>query len=93
VVAGRIVRVGTGDPIVWFHNASGVGEQDPVVLALAARGFEVLAPVCPGFDDLDELDDIADIHDLALWYDDLFASEGLDGVPAVAHSFGGMLAA
>lgn len=93
MVAGRIARVGEGPPLVWFHNAGGVSELDPVVLGLAGLGYEVIAPVCPGFDALEELDDIRDIHDLALWYDDLFAAHGLDGVPVVAHSFGAMVAA
>jgi pimeloyl-ACP methyl ester carboxylesterase len=92
-VAERVIRVGSGPPLVWLHAAGGVGEDDAVVGALAARGFEVIAPVGPGFDDLADLDDIADVHDLALWYDDLLGSLGLDGVPVVGHSFGGMVAA
>jgi len=93
VVAGRVIRVGSGPPLVWLHNAGGVTELDPVVLALADQGYEVIAPVCPGFDSLDEIDDIRDVHDLALWYDDLFTDLGLDGASVVAHSFGGMIAA
>ncbi len=92
-MARSVIRVGEGAPLVWLHNAGGVSPDDPVVLALAARGHEVIAPVCPGFEDLADIDDIRDVHDLALWYDDLFAAEGLDGVPVVAHSFGGMIAA
>ena len=92
-MAERVIRVGSGPPLVWMHAAAGVGDNDPTVGALAARGFEVIAPVCPGFDDLADLDDIADVHDLALWYDDLFDSLGLEGVPVVGHSFGGMVAA
>ncbi|MBA3654427.1 MAG: alpha/beta hydrolase, partial [Actinobacteria bacterium] len=71
----------------------GVSEQDPVVMGLAERGFEVIAPVCPGFARLEDLDDIRDVHDLALWYDDLLESLGLNAVTVVAHSFGGMIAA
>ncbi len=93
MVAGRVIRVGSGEPLVWLHNAGGVSELDPVVMALADKGYEVIAPVCPGFDALEELDDIRDIHDLALWYDDLLESLGLNGVSIVAHSFGGMIAA
>ncbi|MBA3653396.1 MAG: alpha/beta hydrolase, partial [Actinobacteria bacterium] len=58
-----MIRVGTGDPLVWLHNAGGVSEQDPVVMGLAERGFEVIAPVCPGFARLEDLDDIRDVHD------------------------------
>jgi pimeloyl-ACP methyl ester carboxylesterase len=76
-----------------MHNAGGVSEIDPVVAALSALGYEVVAPVCPGFDALEDVDDIRDVHDLALWYDDLFTALDLDGVPVVAHSFGGMIAA
>lgn len=89
----ELVRTGSGSPVVYLHGASGVSDSDPLVAALAAAGHEVIAPLSPGFRDLEELDDIRDVHDLALHYDDLLDGLGLDSVPVVGHSFGGMVAA
>lgn len=88
----RILRLGSGDPVVFLHDAGGLREDDPLLVELA-RNHEVVAPVHPGFDDLAELDAIRDVHDLALHYDDLLEALGLDSVPVVGHSFGGMVAA
>jgi pimeloyl-ACP methyl ester carboxylesterase len=88
----EIFRSGSGPELVYLHAANGVNDADPVLQLLASK-FEVVAPLAPGFRDLDELDDIADIHDLAIWYDDLFRSLGLDGAAVLGHSFGGMIAA
>lgn len=81
-----------GPPLLWLHALSGVEQDDPLLVALA-RSHDVVAPLAPGFDDLAELDDLRDVHDLALHYDDLLETLGLDRVPVVGHSFGGMIAA
>lgn len=83
---------GAGGPLVFLHAAAAVNPHDPLLLALAER-FEVIAPVHPGFADLAELDEIRDVHDMALYYDDLFAALDLDGASVVGHSLGGMFAA
>lgn len=87
-----VFRGGSGDPLVWLHAADGVDASHPLI-ALLEKRFSVIAPLAPGFNDLAELDDIGDIHELAMHYDDLFETLGLDGATVVGHSFGGMVAA
>ena len=87
-----VLRGGEGTTVVYLHGLQGVTPDDPLLLALAER-FHVVAPVCPGFTDLDDIDDVRDVHDLALLYDDLLGVLGLDAVPVVGHSLGGMVAA
>ena len=91
-VTAQVHRSGSGDPVVFLHAAGGVTPGDPLVEALSQRG-DFYAPIAPGFNDLAELDDIDDVHDLALHYDDLFTTLGIDGAAVVGHSFGGMVAA
>jgi pimeloyl-ACP methyl ester carboxylesterase len=88
----QVYRAGQGPTIVWLHGPHGVRKNDPVIAELAKR-HTVIAPVAPGFNNVDELDDIRDVHDLALHYDDLLESLGLDGVSLVGNSFGAMIAA
>ena len=88
----EVHRGGSGDPVVFLHAAGGVQPGDPL-LDFLASSRSLIAPVAPGFNDLEELEDIRDVHDLALFYDDLFDTLGLDGVPVIGHSFGGMIAA
>ena len=83
---------GKGDPVVFLHAAGGVQPGDPFLDGLSAH-HTVHAPIAPGFNDLEELDEIRDIHDLAIHYDDVLEALGLDAVPLVGHSFGGMVAA
>ncbi len=87
-----VFQLGDGAPLVWLHPADGVRPDHPLLAALA-RERTVLAPLAPGFADLAELDDVRDVHELAIEYDDLFEALGLEGVPVVGHSFGGMVAA
>jgi len=88
----KIFRAGSGRDVVFLHAAGGVSDADPT-LALLGQRYSVTAPLAPGFNDLTELADIADVHDLAIFYDDLFESLGVDNVPVIGHSFGGMVAA
>ena len=88
----QIYTAGQGADLLWLHGLSGVHAVDPAIEVLA-RGYRVIAPVAPGFNDRAELDQIMDIHELVLDYDDLFEELGLDQLPIVGHSFGAMLAA
>jgi pimeloyl-ACP methyl ester carboxylesterase len=88
----EVFRGGSGPALVYFHAAHGVTATDPFVAALAEH-FSVTAPVSPGFRNLAELDDIRSVHDLALAFDDIFATLHLDDMAVVGHSFGGMNAA
>jgi pimeloyl-ACP methyl ester carboxylesterase len=83
---------GQGPVLLWLHGLRGVDPADPVLAALQQH-HRVIAPVAPGFNDLDELSRIDNIHELALDYDDLIASLGLQHFSLVGHSFGAMAAA
>lgn len=85
-------RGGKGSPLVYLSGAGPLSSQDPLLLALSER-FDVIAPIHPGFEKIEDVDDIRNIHELALYYDDLLEALGLNGVPVLGHSFGGMVAA
>jgi pimeloyl-ACP methyl ester carboxylesterase len=87
-----VFRGGSGDPVVYLHGGGGLVLEDPLVAALE-RSNEVIAPLAPGFADLADLEELRDVHELAMHYEDLFEALGLEAVPVVGHSFGGMIAA
>jgi len=87
-----VFRGGDGPPLVFLHAGGGLDPADPL-LAVLAQSHSVVAPVAPGFADLADLEELRDVHELAFQYDDLFEALGLDGVPVIGHSFGGMTAA
>jgi len=87
-----VYQGGEGSPVVFLHGGGGLVLEDPLLVELE-RNHALSAPIAPGFADLGDLDELRDVHDLAMHYDDLFEALGLDGVPVVGHSFGGMVAA
>jgi pimeloyl-ACP methyl ester carboxylesterase len=88
----QVYSGGEGPDLLWLHGLRGVDPGDPLLTALQTR-YRVTAPVAPGFNDLDELARIDNIHELALDYDDLIETLGLDGFTLIGHSFGAMIAA
>jgi pimeloyl-ACP methyl ester carboxylesterase len=87
-----VYRGGTGTPLLWLHAASGVPAEEPFLERLLEH-HEVIAPVAPGFEHSEELVDIWDVHDLALHYDEILDSLGIESIAVAGHSFGGMVAA
>lgn len=88
------VRVGgEGPPLVYFHPAAGLA-WDPFLDKLAER-YTIYAPEFPGTTPGDPyaIHQIDDMWDTVLIYEQTLRGLGLVGVPAIAQSFGGMLAA
>ncbi len=84
--------VGSGDPLLFLHGASGLDGWPPFLDALA-RTFRVIAPDHPGFGRSEGLEHLDDVVDLALYYTEFMDAMGL-GKPYIAgHSLGGMIGA
>ena len=84
---------GSGPPLVFLHGAGGL-MWDEFLDTLAAR-HTVYAPEFPGTTDGDP-DAIAHLDtlwDLVLYHDEVLGALGLERVPIIGHSFGGMMTA
>lgn len=86
----RIMRGGSGAPLVFLHGASGAAWL-PFMETLSER-FEVVVPEHPGFGVSEMPDWLDNIGDLAYFYLDVLEALGLDGVHLVGASLGGWLA-
>jgi pimeloyl-ACP methyl ester carboxylesterase len=91
-VTQELYRIGSGKPLVFLHGVECRRDEDAVVAALAQR-YTVVAPVTPGYADIADAAPLRDIHDLALHYDTLLETLGIDQAVLIGHSFGGMIAA
>jgi pimeloyl-ACP methyl ester carboxylesterase len=88
----RILRQGSGEPLVFLHGAGDRGEWLPVLAGLAAD-WAVCRPDHPGFNQSDDDERIDSVHDLAFFYLDLLDALELPRVTLVGASLGGWLAA
>jgi pimeloyl-ACP methyl ester carboxylesterase len=88
----RVLVGGTGDPLVFFHGAGGLLEDDPLVARLAER-YRVHAPELPGYGESTGEELLEDMLDFTLHGWDVVDALGLDSPTLVAHSMGGMIAA
>jgi pimeloyl-ACP methyl ester carboxylesterase len=88
----RILRQGSGDPLVFLHGAGDRGEWLPVLAGLA-DDWAVCRPDHPGFNESDDDERIDSVHDLAFFYLDLLDALELPRVTLVGASLGGWLAA
>lgn len=88
----KVAVAGSGPPVLYLHAASGPG-WDPFLDALAEH-HTVYAPDHPGTGATDRtaIHRVRDLWDLVLIYDELLDALGLDAVPIVGSSFGGMVA-
>jgi pimeloyl-ACP methyl ester carboxylesterase len=87
----RLMRGGSGDPLVYLHGASGASWLP--FLQTLTKHFDVIAPEHPGFGESDTPDWLDNIHDLAYFYLDLFDELKLSGAHLVGNSLGGWIAA
>ena len=84
-------RGGSGEPLLYLHEAGGAPAVLPFMEKLAER-FDVLVPEHPGFGASDEPGWLENMHDLAYFYLDVLESLELRGVHLVGSSLGGWLA-
>src|SRR5262245_29866393 len=88
----RMMRGGSGPPLVVLHGSSGAGTWLPFMASLA-ESFDVIVPEHPGFGDSDTPDWLDTIHDLAYFYLDVLDALDLEAVHLVGASLGGWIAA
>jgi pimeloyl-ACP methyl ester carboxylesterase len=89
---GKVTVGGSGPPVVYLHTAGGP-RWDPFLDALAEH-HTVYAPDHPGTGATarESIYSVQTLQDLVLIYDELFDVLGLDSVPVIGSSFGGMVA-
>lgn len=92
-VKATVKVAGDGPPLVFLHGAGGLF-WDPFLDLLAAN-HTVYAPYHPGTapGDPDAVAHLDNLWDLTLYYEEVLDALGLQQVPIVGHSFGGMMAA
>lgn len=88
----RVLRSGSGPPLIFLHGASGHVGWLPFLNQLSQR-FDVIAPEHPGFGASDDPKWLDRPADLAYFYLDLIEHLNLDGVHLVGTSLGGWIAA
>src|SRR5438067_388757 len=88
----RLMRGGTGSPLLVLHGAGGGGAWLPFMDQLA-QNFDVLVPEHPGFGDSDTPEWLDNIPDLANFYLDFLRELNLNSVHLVGLSLGGWIAA
>ena len=88
----RMLRGGSGPPLLFLHGANGLPVWLPVFELLAKR-FEVFIPEHPGFGTSDNPAWMRNIGDLAMYYLDFLDGMGAHPVHLVGQSLGGWAAA
>jgi pimeloyl-ACP methyl ester carboxylesterase len=85
-------RGGHGPTLVYLHTAQGEGDGLELLDSLA-HGFDVVAPMFPGFGESDGLDQIDDMEDATFHLLDVFERLEIDRPTVVGSSLGGWMAA
>jgi pimeloyl-ACP methyl ester carboxylesterase len=88
----RVLRGGSGVPLIFLHGASGHVGWLPFLDRLSQR-FDVIAPEHPGFGASDDPPWLDRPSDLAYFYLDLIEALKLDHVHLMGTSLGGWIAA
>jgi len=87
----EVVEAGTGSPLLLLHGWQGL-TWNPFFEGLSKQ-YRVIAPKLPGYGDSTGDDELTDFFDLTYYHLDLLDELGLDNVPILGHSLGGMLGA
>ena len=88
----RLMRGGSGAPLLFLHGGGGVGIWLPAMAQLARR-FDVIVPEHPGYGASDTPEWLDTIADLANYYLEFLEELDLTGVHLVGSSIGGWIAA
>src|SRR5262245_61838512 len=88
----RMMRAGTGTPLLFLHGMRGASAWRPFMQKLAAR-FDVIVPEHPGFGGSDTPDWLDTVGDVAYFYLDLIKALQLPKLHLVGASLGGWIAA
>ena len=88
----RVLEGGSGAPLVFFHAASGLFDDNPF-LDLLARRYSVYAPELPGYGESSGEDLLEDMLDFTLHGWDVVETLGLQRPHLIGHSMGGMMCA
>ena len=88
----KLLRGGSGDPLLYLHSAGGETLWMPFHEALSEH-FEDFAPAHPGFDTSEGLDKIDGMDDMVFHYLDFIDAMGFETVNIVGVSYGGWIAA
>jgi pimeloyl-ACP methyl ester carboxylesterase len=91
-VTVRLLRGGSGPPLLFLHGANGLPVWLPV-FDLLSKHFEVIVPEHPGFGTSDSPAWMRNIGDLAMYYLDFLDEFGSYKVHLVGQSLGGWAAA
>ena len=88
----RLLRDGSGPPVIVLHGGDGPLDHLPFTGRISAR-FELFHPTHPGFDGTLIPEHFDDLQDLVFLYLDLFDSLDLQNPILMGFSMGGWLAA
>ena len=88
----RLMRGGSGAPLLFLHGGGGIGIWLPAMAQLA-RKFDVIVPEHPGYGASDTPEWLDSIADLANYYLEFLDELDLTGVHLVGSSIGGWIAA
>ena len=88
----RVMRAGSGSPLLFLHGGGGAGTWLPFMARLAET-FDVIVPEHPGFGESETPPWLDTVSDLANFYLDFLKQLDLDRVHLVGQSLGGWIAA
>jgi pimeloyl-ACP methyl ester carboxylesterase len=88
----RLMRGGSGAPLLFLHGGGGIGIWLPAMAQLA-RKFDMIVPEHPGYGASDTPEWLDTIADLANYYLEFLEELDLTGVHLVGSSIGGWIAA
>jgi pimeloyl-ACP methyl ester carboxylesterase len=88
----RLLRAGSGSPVLFLHGANGFSGWLPLFEQLSAE-HEIIIPEHPAFGASDEDPKLRNIADYAYYYLEFIRALGFPKLHVVGHSMGGWIAA